>query len=123
MTFNTRICHFMSLRKDTAIGTFIFKNLEKKNSKEQKIFKVIIDNKQNFKSHMNELREQASERLGALPRLSNHLNDSEKKKNSLDGVSIKILVWRHLKPKPRDFEILDWCRAGPVLPYGEKVPL
>ena len=24
---------------------------------------------------------------------------------------------------PRDFEILGWCPAGPVLPQGEKVPL
>ena len=24
---------------------------------------------------------------------------------------------------PRDFEILGWCPAGPVLPHGEKVPL
>ena len=24
---------------------------------------------------------------------------------------------------PRDFEILGWYPAGPVLPYGEKVPL
>ena len=23
---------------------------------------------------------------------------------------------------PQDFEILDWCPAGPVLPHGEKVP-
>ena len=25
--------------------------------------------------------------------------------------------------QPRDFEILGWCPAGPVLPHGEKVPL
>ena len=31
---------------------------------------------------------------------------------SRDGVSIKMLVWRHLKPKPQDFEILGWCPAG-----------
>ena len=24
---------------------------------------------------------------------------------------------------PRDFEILGWCPAGPVLTHGEKVPL
>ena len=24
---------------------------------------------------------------------------------------------------PRDYEILGWCPAGPVLPHGEKVPL
>ena len=27
------------------------------------------------------------------------------------------------KDSPRDFEILGWCPAGPVLPHGEKVPL
>ena len=35
---------------------------------------------------------------------------------SSDGVTIKM-------PYPRDFEILGWCPAGPVLPHGEKVPL
>ena len=35
---------------------------------------------------------------------------------STDGVTIKM-------PHPRDFEILGWCPAGPVLPHGGKVPL
>ena len=32
----------------------------------------------------------------------------------------KILINRG---SPRDYEILGWCPAGPVLPQGEKVPL
>ena len=38
---------------------------------------------------------------------------------------------KYVKPKSykiysknfRDYEILGWCPAGPVLPHGEKVPL
>ena len=41
---------------------------------------------------------------------------------------IKIKKWGTKKPSktqclPRDTEILGWRLAGPVLPYGEKVPL
>ena len=32
-------------------------------------------------------------------------------------LSMRVLVY------PRDYEILGWCPAGSVLPYGEKVPL
>ena len=33
-------------------------------------------------------------------------------------------LWQQIgHPSPRDFEILVWYPAGPVLPYGEKVPL
>ena len=30
---------------------------------------------------------------------------------------------KNLSFYPRDYEILGWCPAGPVLPHGEKVPL
>ena len=44
---NAGKCHFMCLRKDTANGTSVFKNLVMKNGKEQKILEVTIDNKLN----------------------------------------------------------------------------
>ena len=65
--------------KDTANETFIFKNLVKKNSKEQKILGVTIHNKLNCKSHIKALCKKVSQKIGALLRLPNYLNDSEKK--------------------------------------------
>ena len=50
-----------------------------KNSKEQKILGVTIDNKLTFKSHIKNLCKKASQKIGALSRLSNHLNDSQKR--------------------------------------------
>ena len=72
-------CHFMCLGKDTRNETFIFKGLVMKNSKEQKILGVTIDNKLTFKSHIKNLCKKASQKIGALSRLSNHLNDSQKR--------------------------------------------
>ena len=56
--------------------TFTFKGLVMKNSKEQKILGFTIDNKLTFKSHIKNLCKEASQKIGALSRLSNHLNDS-----------------------------------------------
>ena len=50
-----------------------------KNSNEQKILELIIDNKWNFKSHTNELCTKDTQKIGALCRLSSYLNNSEKK--------------------------------------------
>ena len=50
-----------------------------KNSKEEKILGVIIDNKLRFKSHVKNLCKKASQKVWALSRLINYLNDSDKK--------------------------------------------
>ena len=55
MTLDAGKCHFMRLGKDKANETFVFKNLVMKNSKEQKILGVTVDNKLNCKSHIKEL--------------------------------------------------------------------
>ena len=79
MALNAGKCHFMCLGKDTGNETFIFKSLVMKNSKEQKILGVTIDNKLTFKSHIKNLCKKASQKISALSRLSNHLNDSQKR--------------------------------------------
>ena len=79
MALNAGKCHFMCLGKDTRNETFIFKGLVMKNSKEQKIIRVTIDNKLTFKSHVKNLCKKASQKIGALSRLSNHLNNSQKR--------------------------------------------
>ena len=50
-----------------------------KNSKEQKILGVTIDNKLIFKSHIKNVCKNVWQKVGALSRLSNHLNDSQKR--------------------------------------------
>ena len=55
MDLNAGKCHFMCLGKDTRNETFIFKGVVMKNSKEQKILGVTIDNKLTFKSHIKNL--------------------------------------------------------------------
>ena len=82
MILNAGKCHFMCLAKDTRNETFIFKGLVMKNSEEQKMLRVTrleLDNKLTFKSHSKNLCKKASQKIGALSSLSNHLNDSQKK--------------------------------------------
>ena len=97
MALNAGKCHFMCLGKDTRNETFIFEGLVMKISKEQKILGVTIDNKLTFKNHIKNLCKKASQKIGGLPRLTNHLNDSQKRLilNSLvkSQFSYCPLVW------------------------------
>ena len=69
----------LCLGKDTRNETFIFKGFVTRNSKEQKILGVTIDNKLTFKSHIKNSCKKASQKIGAFSRLSNHLSDSKKR--------------------------------------------
>ena len=53
MVLNSGKCHFMCLGQNTVNETFVFDNIEMKNSKEEKILGVIIDNKLRFKVMQN----------------------------------------------------------------------
>ena len=79
MVLNAENCHFMCLGNNTEDETFLFHNILMVNSKEQKIFGVIIDNKLNFKSHISGLCRKTSQKVAALSRLSSYLHNSEKK--------------------------------------------
>ena len=50
-----------------------------KNSKEQTILEVTIDDKLTFKSDIKNSCKKASQKICALSRLSNHVNDSQKR--------------------------------------------
>ena len=50
-----------------------------KNSSEEKILGITIDNKLKFKSHVKKLCKKASQKIWALSRITNYLNDSDKK--------------------------------------------
>ena len=72
----------------------------------KKIIGVIIDNKLNFKSHINELCKRVSEKIGALCRLSSYLNNCEKK-NILNSITKSqfnyfLLVWIFCSRKPNN---------------------
>ena len=69
----------MCLGQNTVNETFVSDNIEMKNSRKEKIVGVIIDIKPRFKSHVKILRKKASQKICALSRLINYLNDSEKK--------------------------------------------
>ena len=55
MVLNSGKCHFMCLGQNILNETFVYDNIEMKNSKEKKILGVIIDNKLRFKSHVKKL--------------------------------------------------------------------
>ena len=78
MVLNAEMCDFMCLGKDARNEIFILKGLVTKNSKEQKILGVTIDNKLTFKSHIKNLCEKTSQKIRVLLRFSNNLNDSQK---------------------------------------------
>ena len=79
MVLNSDKCHFMCLGQNIVNETFVYDNTEIKNSKEEKISGVIIDNKLRFRSHVKNLCKKASQKIWALSRLINYLNDSKKK--------------------------------------------
>ena len=76
MVFNSGKCHFMCIEQNK---TFFYDNTEIKNSKEEKILGVIIDNKLRFKSHVKNLCKKALQKIWALSCLINYLKNSEKK--------------------------------------------
>ena len=79
MVLNSVKCHFMCLGENTLNEKFVYDNIEMKNSKEEKILGVIIDNKLRFKSHVKNLCKKASQKIWALSRLINQLDDSIKR--------------------------------------------
>ena len=57
---NSGKCYFMCLRQNTTNEPFVCYITEMKNSKEEKILEVIIDNKLTFKSQVKNLRKKSS---------------------------------------------------------------
>ena len=65
MVLNQITSHFMCFGRNTGNETFVFKNKIMKNSYEQEILGIIIDNKLNFKSHIRNLCKTASRNIWA----------------------------------------------------------
>ena len=62
MVLNQVKCHFMCLGRNTEKETFVFKSKTLKNSEEQKILGIIIDNKLNFKRYVKNLCKKTSQK-------------------------------------------------------------
>ena len=71
MVLNSGKCHFMCLGQNTVNEIFVYDKIEMKNSKEEKILRLIIDNKLTFKSHAKNICKKASQKIWALSRLIN----------------------------------------------------
>ena len=56
-------CHFMRLGNNAENETFLFKINNMENRNEQKIIRIIIDNKLNFKKQINESCKKGSQKL------------------------------------------------------------
>ena len=61
----------MCLGQNTVNEIFVYDKIEMKNSKEEKILRLIIDNKLRFKSHAKNICKKASQKIWALSRLIN----------------------------------------------------
>ena len=71
MILNSEKCHYMSIRRNCADDIFIHNGKEaRRNSKEETILGVIIDNKLTFDSHLNRMCKKASQKLSALSWIS-----------------------------------------------------
>ena len=64
MVLNSGKCHFMCLGKNTENETYFFNKSEMRNSSEEKILGITIDNKLKFKSHVKNLCKKASQKYG-----------------------------------------------------------
>ena len=64
----------MCIGRDGGNKTFTFKNACYKNSKEEVILGITIDNKLNFDSHIRKVSKKSGQKLNALSRISTFLN-------------------------------------------------
>ena len=78
MVLNAGKCHYMCIGNDTESREFVFEDITMKNTTEVKMLGITIDSKLNFNSHIKTLCVKASQKIGALSRLSNYLNKDEK---------------------------------------------
>ena len=78
MTLNPTKCHYMSLGKNKENNTFNFGNISLKNSKEEVILGLAIDNKLSFDNHVKNVCRKGSQKTCGLSRISNYLDSKQK---------------------------------------------
>ena len=70
MILNSEKCHYMYIGKNCVDDTFLQNGKKFKNSKEETILGVIIDNKLPLDSHINRICKKAGQKLSALSQIS-----------------------------------------------------
>ena len=78
MSLNPTICHYMFLGKNKENDTFNFGNTSLKNSKEEAILGLTIDNQLSFDNDVKKHCRKASQKTCALSRISNFLDSKQK---------------------------------------------
>ena len=78
MTLNPTKCHYMCLGKNKENNTFNFGNIYLKNSKEEVILGLAIDNKLSFDNHVKNVCRKGSQKTCGLSRISNYLDSKQK---------------------------------------------
>ena len=66
---NSEKCHYMCIGKHCVDDTFIHNGKKFKNSKEETILGVIINNKLTFDSHINRMCKKAGQKLSAVSQI------------------------------------------------------
>ena len=74
MSLNPTKCHDKRLGKNKENETFNAGNIYLKNSKEEVILGLTIDNKLSFDNHVKKICRKASQKTCALSRISNYLD-------------------------------------------------
>ena len=78
VSLNPTKCHYMCLGKNKENDTFNFGNISLKNSKEEMILGLTIDNKLSFDNLVKKICRKASQKTCALSRISNYLDSKQR---------------------------------------------
>ena len=78
LSLNRTKCHYMCIGKSKENDAFTFGNIFLKNSKEEVILGLTIDNKLSFDKHVKKICRKASQKACALTRISNYLDSKQK---------------------------------------------
>ena len=73
MSLNPTESHYMYLGKNKENNTFNFGNISHKNSKEEAVLGLTIDNKLSFDNHVKKVCRKTSQKICAFSRISNYL--------------------------------------------------
>ena len=79
MKLNEEKCHLINFSKSNNDTSLKIDNAIIKPSKERKLLGVIIDNKLSFKGHVQSICKEANQKLLALSRISNYMDDKQMK--------------------------------------------
>ena len=80
MVLDASKCHFLTAGFNEGFPDFSFNDTTMENVTEEKILRIVIDNKLNFQSHLKNLCTKANRKLRALRRISKLTTLNQRKK-------------------------------------------